>query len=261
MSETNFPKAAAKLVSDTSFSVLALDAGNTRIKWGVHTGDAWRATGSVPTLQAATLADALRDALPADRAIASNVAGEKVEASLQAACRAGGVALTVIHAERETLGVANGYRDPSQLGPDRWAALVAAHHAGIPGHKLVVNAGTALTIDALTADGRFLGGLIVPGPALMRSSLDRGTARLRMTEGTLADFPASTPDAITSGAIQACAGAVERLASRMAAHGCAPDRIILSGGAAAEIAASLPIEPILHETLVLDGLALIARRT
>src|SRR4029077_3014228 len=119
-----------------------------------------------------------------------------------------------------------------------WVALVAAHRAH-PGAKVVVNAGTALTIDALAADGRFLGGLIVPGPTLMRRSLDRGTAGLRLTEGRFVDFPASTPDAITSGAIQASAGPTDRFAALRAAGGHAPGRIILSGGAAAEIAPAL----------------------
>lgn len=259
MSETNFPSGSRKLVSDTGFSLLAIDAGNTRIKWGVHDGGAWRATGSIATAQSASIAEALRGTLPLQRAIASNVAGPQVRADLEAACRGVGLELEVIRAQREELGVTSGYREPQQLGSDRWAALVAAHNGEARGHKLVVNAGTALTIDALTADGRFLGGIIVPGPALMRRSLDHGTAALRLTEGAFADFPASTPDAITSGAIQACAGAVERLARAMAAHGSAPDRIILSGGAAAEIAASLPLQPIIRENLVLDGLALIAR--
>ena len=240
--------------------ILAIDAGNTRIKWGVHAGGEWRSMGSIATAQSGALAESLRADFPVDRAIASNVAGPKVQAHLEAACREGGALLTVIRAERAELGVTSSYRDPHQLGADRWAALIAAHHGGPAGHKLVVNAGTALTVDALTAEGRFLGGLIVPGPALMRHSLDRGTAGLRLTEGTLTDFPASTSDAITSGAIQACVGAIERLAGAMATHGCTPARIILSGGAAAEIAASLPLQPILRENLVLDGLALIARK-
>ena len=229
-------------------AVLAIDAGNTRIKWGVHDAGAWRANGSVPTAESANLHEALRPVLPVGLAIASNVAGDKVQADIARACERAGVTLTVIRSL------------PEQLGADRWAALIAAHHAA-PGHKLVVNAGTALTIDALTAEGRFLGGLIVPGPALMRRSLDRGTAGLRLTQGVLRDLPASTPDAITSGAIQACVGAVERLGKAMAAHEAPPDRIILSGGAAAEIAASLPIAATLHEHLVLDGLVLIARQS
>src|SRR5436190_10115346 len=150
-------------------------------------------------------------------ATASNVAGAAVAAELERACKERGLALTVVRSQAEQLGVANGYRDPAQLGSDRWAALIAANRVG-PGHKLVVNAGTALTIDALTAEGRFLGGVIVPGPALMRHSLDRGTAGLRLTEGACAEFPQSTPDAITSGAIQACSGAVERLAHAMVSH-------------------------------------------
>jgi type III pantothenate kinase len=240
--------------------ILAIDAGNTRIKWGVHAGNVWRATGSIGTSVSPTLLGALRAQLPVERAIASNVAGPGVLADLEAASREGGFAITVIRSRREELGVTSAYRDPDQLGADRWAALIAAHHGGEPGHKLVVNVGTALTVDALTSEGKFLGGLIVPGPGLMRRSLDRGTAGLRHTEGALEEFPASTADAITSGAIQACVGAVERLADAMAAHGSPPGRIILSGGAAAEIAASLPLQVTLRENLVLDGLALIARK-
>jgi type III pantothenate kinase len=243
----------------TEAVVLAVDAGNTRIKWGVHDGDAWRDTGSIPTGESAGLYEALRSSLPADLAIVSNVAGPEVKANIEAACAKAETGVTVIQARREQLGVASGYRDPLQLGSDRWAALIAAHHGPEPVHKLVVNAGTALTVDALTADGKFLGGLIVPGPSLMRRSLDRGTAGLRLTEGELREFPESTPDAVTSGAIQACVGAIARLAGLMAARGCPPGRIILSGGAAQEIAQSLPIPFTLRESLVLDGLLLIAR--
>ncbi len=241
--------------------ILAIDAGNTRIKWGVHDGSAWKSLGAIATADAATLYDALRSVLPVDNAIASNVAGSEVGEKIAAAVRRGGTQIVFIQPEPGQLGVQNGYRDPRQLGADRWAALIAAHHAEPPGNKLVVNAGTALTIDGLAADGRFLGGLIVPGPALMRRALDHGTAGLRLTEGTLQDFPGSTPDAITSGAIQAAAGAVERFAHIMAARGAPPGRIILSGGAAAEIAGSLPITTTHHENLVLDGLALIARNS
>jgi type III pantothenate kinase len=237
-------------------ALLAIDAGNTRIKWGVHDGARWVANGMLPTAEAARLREDWARAPVASRAIASNVAGPAVASHLESACGLAGLALKVIRSEARGQGIVNGYAEPSQLGSDRWAALVAAHATG-PGHKLVVNAGTALTIDALTRDGEFLGGLIVPGPALMRSSLDRGTAGLRLTEGAFHDFPRSTPDAITSGAIQACAGAIARMREVMAARGSAPERIVLSGGAAAELAPHLPLPFALHENLVLDGLVLI----
>ena len=242
-------------VSDTIF---VFDAGNTRIKWGVHDGRAYVASGAIETASAARLDTVLPAGARAQRAIASNVAGADVRSHLEALCVARGAKLEVIGSAPEELGVKNGYRDPAQLGSDRWAALIAAHRVG-PGHKLVVNAGTALTIDALTADGRFLGGVIVPGPALMRRSLDRGTAGLRLTEGAFADFPASTPDAITTGSIQACAGAIERMRDAMAGVDCTPSQIVLSGGAAMELAGHLPIAATIRENLVLDGLLLIAR--
>jgi type III pantothenate kinase len=238
--------------------MLAIDAGNTRIKWGVHDGRGWRATGAVATADSARIADAW-SALPRIAgAIASNVAGPDVARTLALSCDARGAALRFIASQAAQLGVVNGYRDPAQLGADRWAALVAAHAAG-SGHKLVVNAGTALTVDALAADGRFLGGIIVPGPALMRRSLDRGTAGLRLTEGAYAEFPTSTPDAITSGALQACVGAVACMADAMTARRSPPAQVILSGGAAHEIADRLPMPHAIHENLVLDGLVLISR--
>jgi type III pantothenate kinase len=239
-------------------AILAIDAGNTRIKWGVHDGNKWNPSGALPTAEAQRLAE-IWDLVPKVPAIASNVAGPDVEQHIRNACeRWGLLPIRFIRSEREQLGVTNGYDDPHQLGPDRWAGLIAAHHL-YTGPKLVVNAGTALTIDALTADGRFLGGIIVPGPALMRRSLDRGTAGLRLTEGVYRPAPASTPDAITSGSLHACIGAIERMRQSMAAQGTPPEGIIVSGGAAVELAPHLPEPHVVEEHLVLHGLVLIAR--
>ena len=241
-------------------SELLIDAGNSRIKWGVHDGGGWIARDAVPTAEAHSIGAKWTMLQGVARATASNVAGVLVAQDLERACRERNVALTIIRSQAKQLGVTNGYQDPTQLGADRWAALIAAHHAQPAGNKLVVTAGTALTIDALAADGRFLGGLIAPGAALMRRSLDRGTAGLRLTEGAFAEFPATTADAIATGSIDACVGAIARVAQRMEARGCAPARIVLSGGAAQEIAPHLPIAHAFHENLVLDGLALIARQ-
>lgn len=241
-----------------SGTILAIDAGNTRIKWGFHDGRAWRATGAVETASPQALRAALASAPPADAAIASNVAGAAVQAAIEHACAEASLPVRFIRGEADRLGVTNAYQDPTQLGSDRWVALVAAH-AARPGHKLVINAGTAVTIDALTADGRFLGGVIVPGPALMRRSLDRGTSALREAPGELRDFPDNTPDAIATGTLIACAGAADRMARAMNARGNPPGLIILSGGAARELAPALGLPHEIHQNLVLDGLQLIAR--
>lgn len=238
--------------------VLALDAGNTRVKWGLRVGSEWVARGSVLTAQSDSL-DRDWPAFPAGtQAIGSSVGGAAVTAGLHEACARHGLALALIASSPGQLGVRNGYRDPAQLGTDRWAALVAAR-AESRANQLVVNAGTALTVDALRADGLFAGGLIVPGPALMRRALGAGTAQLRLTNGVFDPLPRSTPDAITTGSVQAEVGAIERMHEAMAAAGFAPERIVLSGGAAPELAPHLPMPVTLNDNLVLDGLVLILR--
>ena len=237
--------------------LLAIDAGNTRIKWGVQAHGAWSALGSVATAEAGALASALGVHAPIARAIACNVAGPGIERELERACTQLGAALQLVHPGSRAAGVSNGYRDPRQLGPDRWAALVAAAARGA-GPKVVATAGTALTVDALSAAGDFLGGLIVPGPALMRRALASGTARLRETEGRFADFPASTADAITSGAIQACAGAIARMVEYLERRERARPAVLLSGGAAGEISPHLGLAHEVRENLVLEGLVRLA---
>ena len=240
--------------------LLAIDAGNSRIKWGIIEAWGWSGTGAIPTTEAATLAKAWRAMPEGIRAIAANVAGVEVQRHIEHACAGLGSQLQVVVPAAIALGVTNGYRDPRQLGADRWAALIAAHHAH-RGHKLVVNAGTALTVDALLDDGQFLGGLIVPGPSLMRRALERATAGLKSGEGRFDAFPVRTQDALVSGAIQACIGAIDRMGTAMADGECPPERVILSGGAAAEIALLLSRPHVVNENLVLDGLALLARNS
>jgi type III pantothenate kinase len=212
------------------------------------------------TADAAKLGRDWPAAPPGTRALGSNVGGPAVQTFLYEACARHDLVLSLIAARGEQLGVTSHYRDPAQLGSDRWAALVAARHAS-PSNQLVVNAGTALTVDALRADGVFAGGLIVPGPALMRRSLGAATAQLRLTDGIFEPFPRSTPDAITTGSVQAAIGAIERMRDAMTAAGFAPQRIVLSGGGAPELEPHLPMPVTLNDNLVLDGLALIARAT
>jgi type III pantothenate kinase len=154
--------------------------------------------------------------------------------------------------------VRSSYDDPAQLGADRWAALIAVRRR-FGGPCLAVNAGTALTVDALSDEGVFVGGIIVPGIELMRRALDAYTAGLRMQPGEVRFFPANTGDAIMSGAAHALAGAIERMAGFMQASGQSPVRVILSGGAAPALQPLLAtLDTVLVDHLVLEGLAAIA---
>jgi type III pantothenate kinase len=237
--------------------LLAIDAGNTLIKWGLHDGVGWLSHGSIETARHQQLASALETTL-AETIVVCNVAGKDVEASIAAQLKSNVARFHIIRSLAAQCGVVSSYRDPAQLGADRWAALLAAH-AGAPGPKVVVMAGTAMTIDALAADGRFLGGVIVPGLALMRSALHSGTAQLGPDPGQFDGFPKNTADAITSGAIQASAGAIARMHTALSETAGSPVTCILSGGAAAALAPQLPFVARVEHNLVLEGLVIIAK--
>jgi type III pantothenate kinase len=149
--------------------------------------------------------------------------------------------------------VKNLYESPEQLGSDRWASLIAAR-ALFKGLCVVVNAGTATTVDVLSAEGAFLGGLILPGVELMRFVLHEHTGRLPIQEGNFVRTPRNTLDAIESGCRHAQAGAVDRMV-RLAGPGA---QCIVSGGAGSALVDRLEVPARYVENLVLEGLARIA---
>jgi len=237
--------------------ILAIDAGNTRAKWGLAdlAPDAvpqWRATGAVALSDIEKLPDAWRSLPAPERIAVANVAGDAVRERLSRALSQFGVTPQWIRAAAAACGVKNLYDDPAQLGCDRWAALVAAWNR-VRGACLVVNAGTATTVDMLSAAGEFRGGVILPGVALMKKSLAENTAGLDLHEGSRRAEPRNTADAIETGCHEAQIGAI----GRMYAHLSAGAACLVSGGGAAAIAASLSFATVV-EHLTLEGIARLA---
>ncbi len=241
-----------------SATVLVMDAGNTRIKWGLHDGARWRAAGAVATRDAGTLGTALAalPELPA-RVLAANVAGAPAREAIEATARSLGLKAGFLAASAHCGGVRNGYRDPARLGADRWAALVGAR-GRIAGPCVVANAGTAVTVDALDGTGLFLGGMILPGVDLMLRALAQGTADLTAARGAFAEFPDATADAMTTGALSAAAGAVLAMLARVQRRCGAAPALLLTGGGAPELLPLLPADALHVERLVLEGLVAIA---
>lgn len=234
-------------------SVLCIDCGNTRVKWGLREASRWHAQGAVPLSDVAQLADELPHA-PA-HIVACNVAGEAIRAAIDALGAQLGVPVSWLRSQRSQCGVVNCYENPAQLGADRWAALIGAR-AQHGGDCIVVNAGTATTVDRLDAGGVFQGGLILPGLALMREALAGNTAGLPLAQGEFRELPRNTDDAIASGCLSATLGAIERAFRPIAA---APGALcLLSGGAVDSIAARLTLPQRRIDHLVLEGLACVA---
>jgi type III pantothenate kinase len=243
-------------------SVLAIDAGNSRIKWGYADDSGWVRRAWLDTSDAAGLCDALKQGLhdwPAPaRIVVSNVAGERVQDLLAQALAMYSAVPLWVRGREQQCGVRSGYADPAQLGSDRWAGLIAAWKLyGVA--CVVVNAGTTMTVDALSAEGVFLGGVIVPGLDLMRGSLASGTAQLRLQPGAFYYFPDNTADAIMSGAVNALCGAVDRMCGYMEESGQGTPLVVLSGGAAVLVKPRLNLRAELVDNLVLEGLLEIAR--
>ena len=228
--------------------ILCLDAGNTRLKFGLLDDTSWRLQGALDYGQL----DGLLGRLPEKpaRIVACNVAGDAVRQRIEALAAGLGLTSDWLTSSAAACGVKNGYDNPAQLGADRWAALIGARaqHAGA---AIVVMAGTATTIDALDADGMFRGGLILPGLALMRAALARNTADLPHAAGHYRMQPANTDDAIVSGAIHATLGAIERMRAALGDDALC----LLSGGAADELAPHLTLPCRRVDNLVLEGLA------
>lgn len=234
-------------------NILLIDAGNTRVKWALADATAapgqWLDHGAVLHADLAALGETWRG-LDAACALVSNVAGATLRAQLVALV--GPLPVTWFASAAQLAGLTNGYRNPAQLGCDRFAAAIGAR-ALHPGQALVVaTCGTATTIDAITADGVFMGGMILPGLALMAGSLAKNTAQLpQVAPGTAlpSTFADNTLDAIVSGCINAQAGAIERAVSAHGANGC-----VVSGGAADYIVPALSIAHTVRKNLVLTGL-------
>lgn len=239
-------------------NVLAIDAGNSRIKWGFADDSGWLRHAVLDTADAANIAAAIGDLPSPARIVIANVAGAAVRDALTQALAPLNVAPLWVQGRAQQCGVKSGYADPAQLGADRWAGLIAAWQL-YRSACVVATAGTTLTVDALSGEGVFLGGVIVPGLELMRESLARGTAQLKSAPGTFCFFPDNTADAIVSGALNALAGTIERLCAYMQETGQAMPMVLLSGGAAPLIQPRLNRRAALVDNLVLEGLLVIAR--
>ena len=233
--------------------IFCIDSGNSRIKWALHDEHGWCESGVLDHADVGQLASLThRLPMPA-RVMLANVAGDAALASIRQALSAW---LSVLHEVKSAAaagGVVNLYENPARLGVDRWCALVGARSL-TSGPCIAVMAGTATTVDTIDGDGRFLGGLILPGLDLMRRSLAQDTAALPLAAGKYSVHPRCTDDAITSGCIEAQVGAIERAVARLG-NGAT---CLLSGGAAGVIGEHLGVPHRQVANLVLEGLLQLA---
>jgi type III pantothenate kinase len=243
---------------------LLFDVGNTRLKWGVLKKGRIGKTGSITheklhdTGFASLTAHLPREV---DRVLASNVAGQTFATRLSGVI--GMHCNSDVHfarAERQAYGLTNSYKRPRRIGVDRWVAMIGAR-AEFGGALCVVDAGTAVTIDAVDRDGQHLGGMILAGLELMADALHTNTSEIppaRKGSGVTAIgmdiFADTTEGAVQNGALTAVCGAVEHSVHAMRSAGFRP-KVVLTGGDASRILKHLDANLLHRPNLVLQGLA------
>lgn len=248
-------------------NTLLIDVGNTRIKWGlVRDGQIAELGGRVHAGRGAVAAAAVTKAMKGRQfkgAMVSNVAGPSFATNLNRALSSRyGIEPRFAHVGRQKLGIRCGYRDPKRLGVDRWMAVLAAHKTTGCG-ALVIDAGTTLTIDGVTADGVHLGGLIIPGPQLMARALRRETSDIGLVvmQGDIDSqgfLGRSTTEAVNMGSGLALVGAVDR-ALHFLKRDLGPNpKMLVTGGDGEDLLPHLKVKAQLRPALVLEGLALFA---
>ena len=248
---------------------LALDVGNTRLKWAMyehpHTGARVLAHGAQFLENIETLAEGDWAALPVPhRMLGCVVAGDAVKRRVEEQMELWDTTPQWVVSGNAEAGLTNGYDHPARLGSDRWVAMIGAlQHLRASGrHKpcVVVMVGTAVTVECIDTEGRFLGGLILPGHGIMLRALEAGTAGLHVPTGEVRLFPTNTSDALTSGGTYAIAGAVERMVQHVMAHCGAEPACVMTGGAGWKMAPSMTRPFELVDNLIFDGLLEIAAR-
>jgi type III pantothenate kinase len=253
---------------------LALDIGNTRLKWATYASAQPGATLLAQGAEFLENIDKLADGPWSDLAAPSRmlgcvVAGDgirlRVQEQIDQVPHWNIAANWVISSESEA-GLTNGYDFPSRLGADRWVAMIGAWHRMVSqtpqnGGKrplVVVMVGTAVTVEAIDESGKFLGGLILPGHGIMLKALESGTAGLHVPTGEVREFPTNTSDALTSGGTYAIAGAIERMVQHVRSHCQAEPQCFMTGGAGWKMAPSMNVPFELVDNLIFDGLLEIA---
>jgi type III pantothenate kinase len=233
---------------------LLVDIGNSRLKWASLSGGIMTPPAAVVhrDQDLVTLLDQAWGGLDAPSRVHGACVISEVRRQVVAdwvrhhwACP-----LSWAVSQSEALGVRNGYDEPTQLGVDRWLALIGAWRR-TQSAACVVDCGSAVTLDILDTSGQHLGGWIAPGMALMRAALQVGT-ELPLVRGSSSGEPGrNTHDAILAGSLKAVAGLIEQGMR----HAPETARLLLTGGDAAQVASQLHYPYEICSDLVLEGLA------
>lgn len=240
-------------------TILLVDAGNSRLKWAELD-----AAGHTTVQQALAYEErpalavflAMLDRHPCVTHITLvHVLGHAFDEGVAAVCQERAIKLHRVRVAARAYGVVSGYRQPATLGADRFVGLVAARHLLHNKACVVIDCGTAITLDALDSDGRHLGGVILPGLQLAADALiARAQNRLNVAFEQPTVFADATSSAVGSGCLFGVVGAIEGICARMQLALDDTLQYVLTGGDAQRLRTWLRLECHLIPDLLMHGL-------
>jgi len=242
--------------------VLLIDAGNTRLKWACLSGAELARVGEVDYQARLEGWDPDLGNRRPSRIVLACVAGDEVRDCLVSwAQDKFGIKAENLVTPAAGWGIRNAYRVADQLGIDRWAAMIAAFRK-YSGNICVIDAGSALTLDFIRADGRHEGGYIVPGLHRLSQCLVESTSLKSATvlaEGASQRMPGtSTAGCVSQGALQMLCSMIETSLQHYEQEVAAPVQCVLTGGDGEKLSSLLKIECKLEPDLVLQGIGMMA---
>ena len=237
--------------------LLCVNVGNTNTQFGLFDGTELQARAQALTAARGPL-PSLATREPLDRVVLASVVPSRTETLLQALTEAAGVRPQVVGRD---LAVPMEVRlaETSKVGVDRLLCALAAYRR-TGAQTIVVDAGTAVTVDLVSASGVFCGGSISPGPALLLRAMHQGTEKLPEIEFERPHFVVgrNTEEAMRSGAFWGTVGAVERLIQQIRGDLIGETHVVGTGGWVRQLAPYIPTIDLVAPDLALEGLALVA---
>ena len=240
-------------------SDLLVDHGNSRIKWALSGGGRWTPGDPIEVRGKETDFSPLEGIEALQRILVSNSAGPQALACLEDFCRSQwDLKPKMLRAKASQCDVTNSYADPESLGSDRWLAMIAARQF-CKGPLAVIDCGTAITCDALSADGVFLGGVINAGPETAAQALLSKAAHLDLNEMRFTGiFNTDTSSAVGSGSLVFAVGGVERVLTEFRAKLGEDFQVLMTGGWAKTLMPLMNVDAAVYPDLVLKGIQVIA---
>lgn len=237
--------------------ILEIDVGNTRIKWRTLQNGTVVTRGALPKEELEKWLLIMGQQHAPDKVRISCVANRDIVKRLAEQASQWGCLLQEAKTSHHVASVRCGYDDPGALGVDRWLAVVAAFNQfGRP--CVVVDVGSAVTVDLVDGDGQHLGGYIVPGLGMIRQSLFEGTSQVKVDDFTAASVEpgCSTKQAVTNGSLLMIKAMVESAADLLKPE-IDSAQIVITGGDGDYLVKVLGDQVCYLPELVMDGLALI----